>query len=99
LKRALVYNVKAVDGSAQIVCFPETYPGPWKEPIVSFHEEMPAKAGGKGIYLICRSAEIVKEFPGRHYVVQILLDSEGKIAGKYRRTSPLGPWIYKKSRL
>lgn len=98
--RAMGYIDEAVSQGAQLVCFPETYPGPWKEPLdFSPFEALSEAARKKGIYIIYGTAERVEEHPGRHYITEVLLGPRGEMVGKYRRTSPPGPWIYSKSRL
>lgn len=100
MTRALNYIDEAAGTGARFVCFPETYPGPWKEPLnFSPREELSRKAKEKGIYLLYGTAERVDKQPDRHHIVQVILDPEGEVLGKYRRTSPPGPWIYKNSRL
>ena len=100
MERASGYIDDAVSAGAQIVCFPETYPGPWKEPMdFSPHEELAAKAREKGIYLLYGTAEKAEGHPGRHRIVEVLIGPQGQTVGKYMRTSPLGPWIYPKSSL
>lgn len=100
MERASCYIDEATRAGAQIVCFPETYPGPWKEPLdFSPHEELASKAREKGIYLLYGTSERAEGHPGRHRVVEVLLGPQGQTVGKYMRTSPPGPWLYLKSSL
>jgi predicted amidohydrolase len=100
MQRAESYIEAAAREGAQLVCFPETYPGPWKEPIgAEPHEQLAELSKSKGIYLIYGMAERADGFPGRHRIVEVLVGPDGKIIGKYSRTSPPGPWIYQNSRL
>lgn len=100
MERAMVYLDEAVKKGAQIVCYPETFPGPWKEPLdFSPHQALADAAKEKGVYIIYGTAERCENNPGRHHIVEVLLGPKGETIGKYRRTSPPGPWIYKKSRL
>ena len=100
MARAFKYIDEAAATGAKFVCFPETYPGPWKAPLdFSPQEELSRKAKEKGIYLLYGTAERVGNDPDKHYIVQVILNPKGEVLGKYRRTSPPGPWIYKNSRL
>jgi predicted amidohydrolase len=92
---ALRYMEVASVQGAEIVCFPETYPGPWTPPL--HHDPLPMLCEGAvehGLYVVAGLIEPVGEEPERYYVSEVLIDSHGRIAGKYRRTTPPGPWIY-----
>ncbi len=98
--KALAYLKEAARKRAQIVCFPETYPGPWKKPLdFSPQEELARAARENNIYIIYGTAEKDEREEDRENIVEVILTPEGKVLGKYRRTSPPGPWIYKNSRL
>ncbi|MGB9867098.1 MAG: carbon-nitrogen hydrolase family protein [Bacillota bacterium] len=100
MERAMSYLDQAVRQGAQLVCFPETFPGPWKEPLdFCPHLELAQAAKEKGVYLIYGTAERAEKAPDRHYIVEVLVGPNGETVGKYRRTSPPGPWIYRRSRL
>ncbi len=45
IEKAREYVAEAAEGGAKFVCFPETYPGPWKAPL-SYSPVEPA--GGDG---------------------------------------------------
>ena len=95
VQRALQYMEEAASAGAQIVCFPETFPG-WEKPLDTAHcEELAAKAREKGVYLIYGTPEKAEGHPGQHHIVEVLVGPQGQTIGKYMRTHPPGPWIYK----
>jgi len=97
----MVNTMKIIDeasaNGADIITFPETFPGPWSEPCDEFDafDEISAKARKVGKYIIYGFAERAEEAPGRHHVVQVLVGPNGKLEGKHCRMCPPGPWIYK----
>ncbi|HUW49156.1 MAG TPA: carbon-nitrogen hydrolase family protein [Patescibacteria group bacterium] len=96
VSRALKYIDQAVEKTAQVICFPETYPGPWRAPI-SFSpiEALCDKAKEEKVYVIAGTIEKVETGQKGCYNVAVLIGPEGKVLGKYRRTTPAGPWGYK----
>lgn len=98
LERAYNYLSEAVSKGAEIVCFPETYPGPWREPFDGFspHAAMADMAKEKNVYLIYGLAERINpESADAHYITECFVGPDGKLIGKYHRCCPPGPWIYK----
>ena len=98
VERALAYLEQASAMGADIVCFAETYPGPWTPPLS--YDPLPGLCAGAkkhNLYVIAGSIEPVAGHPDRYHVKEVLIDAQGEIAGKYRRTSPPGPWIYQGS--
>ena len=94
--RAEKYIDEAADQGANIICFPESFPGPWKQPIAySPKERMARKAAERKVYVIFGDLEEVGEKNGDCYNVLWFVGPDGKVIGKYRRTTPLGPWVYK----
>ena len=93
---ALARIDEASANGADIITLPETYPGPWREPYDGFDalEEISSKARQVGKYILYGFTERAKEAPGRHYLVHAMVGPTGKMIAKYRRTSPVGPWIY-----
>jgi predicted amidohydrolase len=83
----------AIQG-AQILCFPEWYPGPPIGPMASATtENLRMKAKEYGIYLIAGGLEEGKE-PNSYYTSHHLIAPNGDIVGTYRRTTSAGPNIY-----
>lgn len=93
--QALDHIDRAAADGAQIVCLPETYPGPRTKPVdYDPLPELGAAAQRHGIYLIAGLIEDVPEDPQRHYNALVLLGPDGAEVGRYRRIIPAGPWIY-----
>ncbi len=95
LPDALRYIDAAADQGVQILCFPESYPGCWKMPIrYSPVPELAARAKQRGLYVICGDLEDARPERAGVYTLLVLIGPDGKVAGKYRRTSPVAPWMY-----
>ena len=99
IARAKSYIDEAAERGARIVCFPESFPGPWRDDnIYSPLDDMRAKAKQRNVYVICGDLEPTDDDENSFYNIFWLIDPNGEVAGKYRRTTPLGPWIYKKGK-
>jgi predicted amidohydrolase len=95
LPDALRYIDQAADQGVQILCFPESYPGCWKMPIrYSPVPEVAARAKARGLYVICGDLEDARPERDGVYTLLVLIGPDGKVAGRYRRTSPIAPWMY-----
>ncbi len=98
IEKAEEYVAAAAGQGAQVVCFPETYPGPWKAPLkyspVDALEKMAAK---HNVYIVAGANYPVLGKPEKGYCSQILVGPKG-LVGRYNRTIPKGPWIYKGGR-
>jgi predicted amidohydrolase len=98
IAKAKEYVAEAAGQGAQVVCFPETYPGPWKAPLkyspVDSLEEM---AAAHDVYIVAGANYPVLGKPDKGYCSEILVGPKGLI-GRYNRTVPRGPWIYKGGR-
>jgi predicted amidohydrolase len=92
------YVAEAAGRGAKFICFPETFPGPWKMPFeyspVSQLEEMASK---HNVYIVGGANCPVPGRPDKGYCSEVLVGPEGLI-GRYNRTIPKGPWIYKGGR-
>ena len=80
---------------ADIVTFPESYPGPWRMPA---HYD-PCEAMGEvakrcGVYVQYGTLEPIDAEKREAYNLLMLACPDGRQQGKYRRTHPPGPWIY-----
>ncbi len=98
IEMARQYVAQAAEQGAQFVCFPETYPGPWKAPL-SYSPVEPLKEMAKehNVIIIAGANCPVPGNPGRGYTSQIIVSPDGSV-GRYNRTIPKGPWIYKGGR-
>jgi predicted amidohydrolase len=95
VQRALAYVEQAAAQGARIICLPETYPGPWTPPLdYDALPELEAKARDLDVFLIAGMLEEMPGDPDHHYNALVLLGPDGEM-GRYRRTTPQGPWIYK----
>lgn len=93
--RAKDYIDEAADRGAKMICFPESFPGPWRsDQFYSPFHDLGAKAKEREVYVIYGSLEPSSD--GIHYYnILELVGPTGELLGQYRRTTPLGPWIYK----
>lgn len=95
---AVEYIERAAGQGAQIVCLPETYPGPWTPPLD--YQALPnlcRAAHRHNIYVAAGLIEPVLDKPDCYYVSHALIDTRGELVGTYRRTTPTGPWLYRGS--
>jgi 5-aminopentanamidase len=90
---ALTWMERAADKGADLVVFPEGYPGP-TNPANHFDAFTPLadKARALGVHVVAGRIEPAPD--GRYYVTLHLIDDTGATAGVYRRTSPVGPYVY-----
>jgi predicted amidohydrolase len=90
---ALRWLDEAHAAGADLVLFPEGYPGP-TNPRNDFDALTPlsARAAELGLHVVAGAIEPAGE--GRHHVVLHLIDDRGVVADPYRRTTPTGPYIY-----
>jgi predicted amidohydrolase len=91
---ALRWMERAHAEHADLVLFPEGYPGP-TNPDNDFDALRPlaAKAAELGLHVVAGSIEPAGL--DRHHVVLHLIDDRGVVADPYRRTTPSGPYIYR----
>ncbi len=98
-KKVLSYIDMAAEEDADIVCFPEGYPGPfWDRFVVggakkySWMNEVSSKAEKNGIYIIAGGLEYIDD--ENYYDVMWLIGPDGKNRGKYIRTTPHPPYLF-----
>jgi predicted amidohydrolase len=98
IEKAREYIAEAAEQGAKFICFPETYPGPWKAPLsYSPVEPLREMARKHDVYIVAGANCPVPGNPERGYTSQILVGPDGSV-GRYNRTIPKGPWIYKGGR-
>jgi predicted amidohydrolase len=91
---AVRYVERAARGGATFVCFPETYPGPWRMPAMFDPTSAMAEAAAKhGVYVVFGTIEPIDQNAATAYNLICMAYPDGRVA-KYRRTHPNGPWIY-----
>jgi len=94
IERAAVYVKEATSKGAMIVCFPESFPGPWdQDHLYSIKDAVSKIAAENKVYLICGDIEKTEAGDGFYNIFR-LFGPEGEEIGIYRRTTPDGPWIY-----
>ncbi len=92
---AVRYVENAASQGANMVAFPETYPGPWRMPVTYD----PIKTMGEvakqlKVYVQYGTLEPISKEKREAYNLLMLAYPDGRAQGKYRRTHPPGPWIY-----
>jgi predicted amidohydrolase len=86
---------EAAARGAQVVAFPETYPGPWRMPTTFDPRRALAEAAERNaVYVQYGTLEPIDEEARTAHNVLVLAGPSGRTAGVYRRTHPPGPWIY-----
>jgi predicted amidohydrolase len=91
LEDALAYVAEAARLDIDLVVFPETYPGP-----VSWHtryEVVPAlaeAAAAHGVAIVAGTTEATGDDERAHHIACVVIDRDGEVLGRYRRTHPRG---------
>jgi predicted amidohydrolase len=90
---ALRYVERAAGEGAAFVCFPETYPGPWRMPAAFDPTDALAEAAAKhGVHVVFGTLEPLDRTSAHNLICMAYPD--GRSPARYRRTHPNGPWIY-----
>ena len=80
---------------ADFVCFPETYPGPWRMPAEFDPTGRLADAAAKhGVHAVFGTLEPISAQAATAYNLIVMAYPDGREPARYRRTHPNGPWIY-----
>jgi predicted amidohydrolase len=89
------YIERAAAEGAHFVCFPETYPGPWRMP-ASFDptSAMVAAAAKHKVHVVFGTIEPISHNEATAYNLICMAYPDGRAPARYRRTHPNGPWIY-----
>jgi predicted amidohydrolase len=77
----------------RLVVFPEGYPGP-TNPKSSFDALTPLRKRALELRLFVVAGNIEPAAGGGHHVCLHLIGDDGRIIGTYRRTTPVGPYVY-----
>jgi predicted amidohydrolase len=95
VEQAVRFVEEAAAAGADIVAFPETYPGPWRMPATFDPRPALVDAASRcGVYVQFGTLEPIDEAARTAYNVLLLACPRGEVEGTYRRTHPPGPWIY-----
>lgn len=85
----------AAHDGADFVCFPETYPGPWRMPAT--FDPVPAMAEAAathGLHVVFGTIEPLDRKAATAHNLIVMAYPDGRAPARYRRTHPNGPWIY-----
>jgi predicted amidohydrolase len=86
---------RAAQDGADFVCFPETYPGPWRMPATFDPTAALAAAAAKyGVHAVFGTIEPIDAKAATAYNLIVMAYPDGRAPARYRRTHPNGPWIY-----
>jgi predicted amidohydrolase len=86
---------RAAGDGAQFVCFPESYPGPWRMP-ASFDPTaaLVHAAERHKVHVVFGTLEPIDAAAGTAYNLTCMAYPDGRPLARYCRTHPNGPWIY-----
>lgn len=95
LPEALRWIERGAAEGAQFVCFPESYPGPWRMP-ASFDPRPAVReaAARHQVHVVFGTLEPLEGETKAAYTLVCLAYPDGRPVAEYRRTHPRGPWIY-----
>ena len=86
---------RAAGEGADFVCFPESYPGPWRMPATFDPTAALAEAAAKhGVHAVFGTIEPIDAKAATAYNLIVMAYPDGRAPARYRRTHPNGPWIY-----
>jgi predicted amidohydrolase len=92
---AVQWMARAAADGADFVCFPETYPGPWRMPATFDPTAALAEAAAKhSVYAVFGTIEPVDVKAATAHNLIVMAYPDGRPPARYRRTHPNGPWIY-----
>jgi predicted amidohydrolase len=98
-QRNVAEAVRAVEHAAHegadFVCFPETYPGPWRVPAA--YDPIPAlaeAAATQSVHVVFGTIEPLDRKAATAHNLIVMAYPDGRTPVRYRRTHPNGPWIY-----
>jgi predicted amidohydrolase len=86
---------RAAGEGAAFVCFPETYPGPWRMPATFDPTAAMAEAAAThGVHVVFGTIEPLDAKAATAHNLIVMAYPDGRAPARYRRTHPNGPWIY-----
>ena len=86
---------RAAGEGAQFVCFPETYPGPWRMPAAFDPTAAMVEAAAKHrTHVVFGTIAPIDAKAATAYNLICMAYPDGRAPARYRRTHPNGPWIY-----
>jgi predicted amidohydrolase len=98
VEACLKYLTIAVDLGAQLVCFPEGYPGPYSGPMDSGGKlsepplvTLATEARRNQVFVYAGCLEVNPSLPDTYYLCHKLISPAGEVLATYRRTHPTHP--------
>jgi predicted amidohydrolase len=92
---AVEWIAQAASQGADFICFPESYPGPWRMPAHYDPSEAIAAAAAKhGVHAVFGTVEPIDAAKATAYNLTCMAFPDGRPIARYRRSHPNGPWIY-----
>ena len=86
---------RAAGEGAQFVCFPETYPGPWRMPAAFDPTTAMVEAAAKHhTHVVFGTIAPIDAKAATAHNLICMAYPDGRAPARYRRTHPNGPWIY-----
>ncbi|MFC2001140.1 carbon-nitrogen hydrolase family protein [Chloroflexota bacterium] len=99
-EQAQAYVEEAAKNNAQLICFPEGYPGPCFGPMDSGGhlaktpvEMLCDSARQHNVHISCGNLEESQEIPGAYYLTNKLISPKGEILANYKRCQPTTPIV------
>lgn len=92
---AKAFIKRASGEGAHFVCFPESYPGPWRMP--AHYDPIPELAEAAKthrIHAVFSTVEPIDAKRATAHNLIVMAYPDGRPPARYRRTHPNGPWIY-----
>ena len=95
LEQAVRYIEQAGALDVDLLLFPETYPGPYAASVrYEVVEALQDAAARQSVALVAGTTEATGPDGDRHFVVAVVIAPDGRIVGRYRRTHPVGTYVY-----
>jgi len=92
---AVAHVAQAAAEGADFVCFPESYPGPWRMPApYDPTEALRAAAQAHKIHVVYGTLEPISARDATAHNLTCMAFPDGRPPARYRRTHPSGPWVY-----
>ena len=86
---------RAAREGADFVCFPESYPGPWRMPAPYDPSPRIAEAAREyRVHVVFGTLEPIDGAKRTAHNLTCMAYPDGRPPARYRRTHPNGPWIY-----
>ena len=95
LGEAVRWIERAAGEGANFICFPETYPGPWRMPATFDPTAALSESAAKhGVHAVFGTIEPIDVKAATAHNLIVMAYPDGRAPARYRRTHPNGPWIY-----